>query len=701
MWNSQTHHNKSSHQTHYFAISITPLTRNYKNVAGEERMTYDKYRQDPKMSFVMKSFWAMAHGLHNMLEEVCGHNYTGACKEMFPFNGTRYQNHLMNVTFNFGEEYVEFDRQGDPPGRYEILNYQRMPNGTYAYVQIGDWNNGTLSLTGMPQSRSPTGLVESVCSRPCPPGYYKNFKTGGQEKRCCWACVRCDHDQYSDEEQSRCIPCPNGQLPNKSKTGCYIIPVEHTLWTDTEAIISMIAAAAGLLATFVTCYIFIRHNNTPVVKASTRELSYLILAGMTLSHLSVSSNTTTRSANFLSSMTSLHVLAILAKPTYISCTLTRLMPGISFAMIYASLFTKTNRIARILAGSKKRFPKRKPRFMSATAQIVITCILIMIEAAVTTTMLTMEPAIPIVEYPARHRAVLTCATTPRAVLSPLAFDAVLIGLCTLYAIKTRNVPENFNEAKFIGFAMYTTCVIWIAFGPIYFGSETKVITMCMCVTLSASVTLVFLFFPKLYIIVLRPDRNNRSFFTTSKSIRCHIGARVAAAIAEPTPKRNLYRVSESDETDSSSAYRGSIKRRTLSIQTDKELLQSLLQTLERGLDGEQTVSKQQTPSIRQAECEFQRKSDCSSYVDNNRRRSCETSTTPSWAQLNVSNLVDDLRRSPENLSNNGRAKIPLKQPELALMARIREESEQRHNLDADTCLDERLVNITITLGSPG
>ena len=32
------------------------------------------------------------------------------------------------------------------------------------------------------------------------------------------------------------------------------------------------------------------------------------------------------------------------------------------------------------------------------------------------------------------------------------------------------VPENFNEAKFIGFTMYTTCIIWLAFVPIYFGT---------------------------------------------------------------------------------------------------------------------------------------------------------------------------------------------------------------------------------------
>lgn len=71
--------------------------------------------------------------------------------------------------------------------------------------------------------------------------------------------------------------------------------------------------------------------------------------------------------------------------------------------------------------------------------------------------------------------------------------------------------------------------------------------MCMCVTLSASVTLIFLFLPKLYIIVLRPERNNRALFTTSKSIRCHIGARVAAAIAEPPAKQAIYRLSDSDD----------------------------------------------------------------------------------------------------------------------------------------------------------
>ena len=47
---------------------------------------------------------------------------------------------------------------------------------------------------------------------------------------------------------------------------------------------------------------------------------------------------------------------------------------------------------------------------------------------------------------------------------------VLITVCTIYAVKTRKVPENFNEAKFIGLTMYTTCIIWLAFVPLYFGT---------------------------------------------------------------------------------------------------------------------------------------------------------------------------------------------------------------------------------------
>ena len=58
---------------------------------------------------------------------------------------------------------------------------------------------------------------------------------------------------------------------------------------------------------------------------------------------------------------------------------------------------------------------------------------------------------------------------------------VLIVLCTIYAFKTRKIPENFNEAKHIGFAMYSTCIVWLAFIPIFFGTNNDYkVGVCVC-----------------------------------------------------------------------------------------------------------------------------------------------------------------------------------------------------------------------------
>ncbi len=100
----------------------------------------------------------------------------------------------------------------------------------------------------------------------------------------------------------------------------------------------------------------------------------------------------------------------------------------------------------------------------------------------------------------------------------------MIAASTVYAIKTRNLPHNFNEAKFIGFTMYTTCVLWLAILPVYLSGYELEFILAMCVSLSATIALLILFLPKTYMILCRPEKNSRMAFTTAaKDIRCHIG----------------------------------------------------------------------------------------------------------------------------------------------------------------------------------
>lgn len=61
-----------------------------------------------------------------------------------------------------------------PLARYNIMNFQLLTNGSYDYIRIGDWNNGTLIMQDDELQWPRSGeKVKSVCSKPCQPGYYK------------------------------------------------------------------------------------------------------------------------------------------------------------------------------------------------------------------------------------------------------------------------------------------------------------------------------------------------------------------------------------------------------------------------------------------------------------------------------------------------------------------------------------------------
>lgn len=206
----------------------------------------------------------------------------------------------------------------------------------------------------------------------------------------------------------------------------------------------------------------------------------------------------------------------------------------------------------------------------------------------------------IYDYPSIREVHLICNLTTLGVVAPLGYNGLLILSCTFYAFKvpqhnlgiivynnfslscsyknsvlpfllqTRNVPANFNEAKYIAFTMYTTCIIWLAFVPIYFGSNYKIITMCFSVSLSATVALCCMFVPKVrniflscngkthavlrsyfvvhfcvqvYIMLAKPEKNVRSAFTTSTVVRMHVGdaKKVAKTGKSSSSMANLFR----------------------------------------------------------------------------------------------------------------------------------------------------------------
>ncbi|KAA0707677.1 Metabotropic glutamate receptor 7 [Triplophysa tibetana] len=464
---------------------------------GEERIRRDSpYEQEGKVQFVIDAVYAMAHALHIMHMDLCP-GAMGVCDKMDPVDGRMLLSYIRAVSFNGSAGTgVMFNENGDAPGRYDIFQYQLSNNTNSGYKIIGQWTNYLrLNAEDLQWSGGEKQVPQSVCSFPCESGERKRMVKGVP---CCWHCELCDGYQYLLDEFS-CDTCPFNMRPTLNRTGCRPTPIIKLEWSSLWAIIPMFLAILGILATSGVIITFIRFNDTPIVRASGRELSYVLLTGIFLIYL----------ITFL----------MIAEPGTVVCAFRRLFLGLGMCISYGAMLTKTNRIYRIFEQGKKSVSP--PKFISPTSQLIITFILTSVQLLGIFIWFGVVPPHTLIDFdelrppnPEYARGILKCDMSDLTLIGCLSYSMALMVTCTVYAIKSRGVPETFNEAKPIGFTMYTTCIIWLAFVPIFFGTSQstekmfiQTTTLTVSMSLSATVSLGMLYIPKVYVIIFHPEQN--------------------------------------------------------------------------------------------------------------------------------------------------------------------------------------------------
>ncbi|XP_028168949.1 metabotropic glutamate receptor 4-like [Ostrinia furnacalis] len=480
-------------QCRYPGSPRTPYNGHYvRSCSGLERLTADNTEFERQLQFVSDAVMAFAYAIRDMHATVCG-GRTGLCDAMRPASGSDLLKYLRKVNFTglSGDEF-HFDNNGDGPARYNILHFKQVAHGVYRWVNVGEYLDGELQLNlddiqfKWGERRPP----ESVCSAECELGQAKQYVEG---ESCCWHCFNCtQYEIRSPYVETACMVCPRGTLPDPTRTHCRPIPEAYLRPDSAWAIGAMSFSSVGILITAFVCGVWVRHSSTPVVRASGRELSYVLLAGILMCYLVT--------------------FALVFRPTDILCSIQRFGTGFCFTVVYAALLTKTNRISRIFNASKHS--AKRPILISPSSQLAICAALVSIQVLIVVVWMIVAPARAMFHYPTREDNMLVCDSyVDASYMIAFFYPIVLILVCTVYAVLTRKIPEAFNESKHIGFTMYTTCVIWLAFVPLYFGTAShvplRVTSMAVTISLSASVTLVCLFSPKLYIILIRPERNVR------------------------------------------------------------------------------------------------------------------------------------------------------------------------------------------------
>lgn len=465
------------------------------------RDTYHTTMHESKSAYVINAVYAIAHALDNMrkCKEPHGLLDGGKCPVFCAptISPKDLLTYIKAVNFTSPVSRVSFDANGDPSGTYSIINFQRR-NGTWEFRRIGSWvssSNPQLTIDdniimwgGDYKGKPP----KSVCQEICRPGQWQTPSVG-----CCWQCISCLLDEISQSfGAANCTKCPSGYISNEDRTECVQVPIVHISYSHPFGLVFIAISCLGVIATIGTTIVFVRHNDSPIVKASNRELCYMLLFCIAMCYL----------APFI----------YLAKPSTHGCILVQVWFYMFYTTCIAILGAKTNKIVLL-------FEQRVPRSVYASRffqyrHIMLVASAMLLELVVIIIWVFVDPPRPHINKATREEYFYNCKPSEYKtgeVCQHLLMSILVIAsiICCYFAYKARRLPDNFNEGKFIAFSVYILSISWLTFYPVFLNIRDiySVVVLSVTTFVAASGLLVCMFWPKIYIIIWCPHINTKHY----------------------------------------------------------------------------------------------------------------------------------------------------------------------------------------------
>lgn len=479
----------------------------YLKVAHNPAFYRQTFRHYPKAQYVMDAVLAIAYALHNMLG--CQSRKDCSSKISQKVKQQGFLNYLESVRFpGKSREYFSFNELGDAIGVYDIRHLQ-LGGGNYEVVKAGKWGAKECDVFGTNASKSSCldldmkimkmvkdnlknhtekGIPFSTCSKACPPGFHKNPEKN--HAKCCWECRPCSGNAITNQtNMDDCTPCPRGDWANHNHSRCEPIEPTSLHWRDTLGVIIICISGAGILAVICTFTVYYIYRQTPVVRASSKELCYILLVGIAWCYVTP--------------------IVFLVDRTDQVCRAIPFVTGLCPSLIAGTLLTKTNRISRIF--NRKLLKTGTPSFLSKKWQLLMVICLAVVECLIGGgCVLFSETGSRLLISETKKEVWKQCIGLPNICTAIWwVYNAGLALTCTYQAFRTRKLPENYNETKFITFTMVITCIVVTIFIPTYIGTQGiyRTTITCFVFIIGGSATLCCMFVPKLYIILWRPEKN--------------------------------------------------------------------------------------------------------------------------------------------------------------------------------------------------
>ncbi|XP_032755269.1 vomeronasal type-2 receptor 116-like, partial [Rattus rattus] len=457
-------------------------------------------RFDVKLSegsyHIYNTVYAVAHSLHEMLLKDVDMKPVDSNKGQFihPWQLHRF---VKSIQFNnpVGEK-VDMRQREKSDAQYDILNFWNFPQGLGHKMHVGAYfpyspHDNQLSLSediiewGTGVKQTPI----SVCSVSCSPGSRKFPQEN--KAACCFDCKPCFGNEISNQtDMDQCVKCPGDQYANKEKNHCLKKTVTFLAFEDPLGMALAFLALCFSVLTALVFWVFLKHRDTPIVKANNRTLSYTLLISLIFC--------------FLCS------LLFIGHPNTATCIMQQIIFGFAFTVSVTTVLSKT--ITVVLA-FKITTPGRRMRGLlvsGAPNYVIPVCTLIQI--ILCGVWLGTSP--PFVERDLHteygHILIICNKGSVIAFYCALGYLGALALISFTVAFLARNLPDTFNEAKYLTFSMLVFCSVWVTFLPVYHSTKGKVMVSVEVFSIlsSSAGLLVCIFFPKCYIILRKPDKNN-------------------------------------------------------------------------------------------------------------------------------------------------------------------------------------------------
>ena len=467
--------------------------------------------RSPFSAYLIDAVYALAHALDGIYSysSMHGERAPDICPSVQPtVKGSDLQKYLRNVSFDGLTGNVRFDSFGDPLSAiYDIVNFQRGSSSDKVHrkVLVGAWDKETTpnlqinaSILRWSSFLNNASTPVSFCASECLPGTMKTPTTP-----CCWDCIKCPQGTVSTEIGSNvCTQCEPETKPNGGRTKCEPLPVINITLTTATGISITVLSFIGFVLTLLVCAFYIKFYDTPVVKASTREVSFLLLFGIA----------------------ALFALAVLelAEPNDFFCSAASVWRYSALTLCITVLFVKTMRITSVFQVDRVA-QLFTPCFKTVTRQTIFISVINLVGLCLIALWMFIDSPGSEKIIHSREHIFLVCKPFHTSIgfslfIALCAYTLSVALLCTYYAFKARGIPENFNETKYVAFSMYILLLSSLAYYPVVFNFESWYVTLVSCSTtlVSSFGLLSCMFGPKIYVLLFHPEQN------TLESVRSQV-----------------------------------------------------------------------------------------------------------------------------------------------------------------------------------